>query len=101
MAVKLGQGVAVKVMDHSFIAHPIVKDVMISLCRKEEIPYQLEVLERGGTDAGAIHVTGGGVPSGCISVPTRFIHTPGEMVSKDDVKGAIKLTKTLIETGIE
>ncbi len=101
MAVKLGQGVAVKVMDHSFIAHPMVKDVMISLCRKEEIPYQLEVLERGGTDAGAIHVTGGGVPSGCISVPTRFIHTPGEMVSKDDVKGAIKLTKTLIETGIE
>ncbi len=100
MAVKLGQGVAVKIMDSSFIAHPIVKDTMISLCKAENISYQLEVLERGGTDAGAIHVTGGGVPSGCISVPTRFVHTPCEMVSKDDVKAAIQLTKALIEAGI-
>ncbi len=100
MAVKLGEGVAIKIMDHSFIAHPTVKDTMISLCKEQGISYQPEVLERGGTDAGAIHLTGGGVPSGCISVPTRFIHTPAEMVSKQDILGAIQLAKALIETGI-
>ncbi len=100
MAVSLGKGVAVKVMDHSFIAHPAVKNRMISLCETENIPYQLEVLERGGTDAGAIHVTGGGVPSGCVSIPTRYIHSPGEMIAKSDLGHAVELIKALIEQGI-
>ena len=100
MAVSLDKGVAVKVMDHSFIAHPEVKNRMISLCEAEKIPSQHEVLERGGTDAGAIHLTGGGVPSGCVSIPTRYIHSPGEMIAKEDLLGAVKLILVLIEKGI-
>ncbi len=99
MAVELGKGVAVKIMDHSFLAHPIVKEKMIALCEREQIPYQREVLEKGGTDAGAIHLTGGGVPSGCISIPTRFIHTPCEMIAKSDLEAACRLAKALIEEG--
>lgn len=48
--------------------------------KQHNIPYQREVLTRGGTDAGAIHVTRGGVPSATLSIPTRYIHSPGEMV---------------------
>ncbi len=99
--VHLGQGVAVKIMDHSFMAHPIIKNAMQALCEKNGIEYQLEVLEKGGTDAGAIHLTCGGVPSGCISIPVRYVHSPGEMISTKDLEGACALAKTLIEEGIE
>ncbi|MBE7021964.1 MAG: M42 family metallopeptidase [Ruminococcaceae bacterium] len=101
MAVELGKGVAIKIKDSSFLAHPMMKDTMKELCIRKEIPYQLEVLERGGTDAGAIHITGGGVPSGCISLPTRYIHTPGEMMHKADLNGAVALMTALLEEGIQ
>ena len=99
MAVTLGAGVAVKIKDNSVLCHPYIKNFMKETCVKEEIPYQLEVLENGGTDTGAIHVSNGGVPSGCISIPTRYIHTPAEMVDKNDVDGAKKLLLKLLETG--
>ncbi len=101
MAVEMGKGVAVKIKDSSFLAHPIIKNAMKSVCQKRAIPYQLEVLDRGGTDAGAIHLTGGGVPSGCISLPTRYIHSPGEMMDVKDIEAAICLAVGLIEEGIE
>ena len=52
---------------------------------------QSEVLTFGGTDAGAIHTSGTGVMTGAISIPTRYIHTPSECVSKKDLDGAVKV----------
>ncbi len=100
-SVSLGKGVCVKIMDHSFIAHPIIKEKMQQLCEKNNIVWQPEVLEKGGTDAGAIHLSGGGVPSGCISIPVRYVHTPGEMIDIHDLEGAVALSKALIEEGIQ
>jgi len=65
--------------------------------RKNGIPYQSEILERGGTDAGAIHLTRGGVPTGAVSVPCRYIHTPCEMVDIDDVNAVIKLLLAFLQ----
>ena len=62
MDVSLGKGTAIKVKDSSVIAHPKVKNLMIRLAQENNIKYQLEVLEAGGTDAGAIHLTRDGVP---------------------------------------
>ncbi|MBR5236120.1 MAG: M20/M25/M40 family metallo-hydrolase [Clostridia bacterium] len=100
MSVRLGGGAAIKIMDHSMLAHPIIKERLQNLCKERDILWQAEVLERGGTDAGAIHLTGGGVPSGCISIPLRYVHTPGEMLSKQDLEQVVALTKALIEEGI-
>ena len=48
----------------------------------EEIPFTLESLGRGtGTDADAIHLSRAGVPTGLVSVPLRYMHSPVEMVS--------------------
>ena len=58
---------------------------------EDGIPYQREVLRAGGTDTGAIQRTRGGILSGCISVPTRYIHTPVETVDMKDVDNAVKL----------
>lgn len=91
MAVKLGGGPAVKVKDMSVISHPKVKNLMVKVAEEEDIPYQLEVLEQGGTDAGSIHLTREGIPSGVLSIPARYVHTPSEMVDFGDVENAVRL----------
>mgnify|MGYP006276918001 FL=1 len=91
MDVSLGEGTAIKVKDNSTITHPLVKNLLVDECEKNSINYQFEVLEFGGTDAGAIHLSKGGVPSGTISIPTRYVHTPTEMIDLSDVKASIKL----------
>jgi endoglucanase len=95
MEVSLGKGAAIKVKDSSLITHPKVKDLLVNLAEENKIPYQMEVLEAGGTDAGAIHVTKAGVPSGAISIPTRYVHSPSEMVDIRDVKACVDLVVAL------
>lgn len=93
-AIGLNKGAAIKVKDNSIICHPKVKDLLVKLAKDNEIPYQMEVLEFGGTDSGAIHVNKEGVPSGVISIPTRYVHSTVEMASKNDI---INCTKLLVE----
>lgn len=95
MEVALGKGAAIKVKDSSLIVHPKVKDLLVELAEENKIPYQMEVLDAGGTDAGAIHLTKAGVPSGGISIPTRYIHSPSEMVDIRDVKACVDLVIAL------
>jgi endoglucanase len=96
-SVSLGKGPAVKIKDSSVICHPRVTGLMIEVAEKNNIPYQLEVLEKGGTDAGAIHLTREGIPSGVLSVPCRYIHTPAEMVDLDDVENSVSLLVELLK----
>lgn len=100
MAVALGKGVAIKVKDQSVITHVGVKDHLVKLAKENSVPYQLEVLTWGGTDAGAIHLTRSGVPSGAISIPCRYVHTPSEMVDISDVEAAIRLLVLVMESEV-
>lgn len=99
MAVRTGAGAAIKIKDNSILCHPYIKSLMIDTCEENKIPYQLEVLEFGGTDAGAIHLSCGGVATGAISIPTRYIHSPSEMADKNDIEATVTLCKKLIEKG--
>ncbi|RQD77652.1 MAG: M42 family peptidase [Candidatus Syntrophonatronum acetioxidans] len=96
MAVSLGKGPAIKIKDSLIISHPAVKKIMKEAAEKEGIPYQLEVLEKGGTDSGAIHLTREGVPSGVMSIPCRYVHTPSEMADLEDIKNGVKLLKGIL-----
>jgi endoglucanase len=91
MAVSLGAGPAVKIKDGGMLAHPGVKDWLIRTAESASLPYQREVLVAGTTDAAAIQVTRAGVPSGCVSIPTRYVHMPSEMADMGDVEGAVRL----------
>lgn len=93
MDVKLGGGAAVKVMDYSVMCDLTVVSTLKKLAKENKIPFQTEIMEDGGTDAGAIALTGGGVRAGGISIPTRYIHSPSEMASKKDIKACIELVK--------
>lgn len=97
MDVKLGGGAAIKLMDKSIITHPEIKDLLTNVAIENNIKYQYEILEFGGTDAGAIHMTRSGVPSGAISIPTRNIHSSGEIFSKSDVIECIKLVLAVVK----
>ncbi|MGJ3239636.1 MAG: M42 family metallopeptidase [Anaerolineae bacterium] len=100
MAVKLGGGTAIKVADTSLIVPRSIVDWMIERAEADNITHQLELLVGGGTDASAIQVTHAGVPSGCISIPTRFLHTTSETVDLSDVQACIDLLTGLVSNEI-
>lgn len=94
---QLGKGTAIKVMDSSLICHPAMVDHFRSLAERHKIPYQLEVLPAGGTDAGGVQRLHGGIPSFTLSVPCRYIHTVNETVHQKDVQASVKLLTRYIE----
>ena len=97
MDVSLGKGPAIKIKDSGIISNPRVKDLLIQTARDSGIPYQLEILISGATDASAIEKARSGVPSGVISVPSRYLHSPSEMVDVNDVENCVKLLIAVLE----
>jgi tetrahedral aminopeptidase len=100
MEVSLGKGPAIKVRDGGMLADPRLVRKMVETAEKEKIPYQLEVLEGGTTDARAIQMTRSGVPAGCISIPCRYVHSPSEMVDYNDVQNSVRFLKALLSAPI-
>ncbi|HKY54009.1 MAG TPA: M42 family metallopeptidase [Anaerolineales bacterium] len=101
MEMALGKGPCIKIRDAGMISDPRVVQWMIRAAEKNKIPYQREVLLFGGTDAQAIQAARAGVPSGCLSIPTRYIHSPSEMVDYSDVQNSVKLLTALLNTKID
>lgn len=99
--VKLGKGPAIKAKDSSLVVDPRVVSWMEKAAVRLGIPHQFEVITAGGTDGGAINITRSGVPAGCISVPTRYVHTPSEMVDYEDVLNCVKLTVELASKPVD
>ncbi len=97
LPMKLGAGAAVKILDGNMIATPWVVDAMLDAAQQAGIPAQREVLPFGGTDAAAIQRSRGGVPSGTISIPCRYVHSAAETVDLRDVQAAIDLTRAFVE----
>lgn len=91
MEVACGKGPAVKIKDRSVISHPEVRNLIVNAAEKLNVPLQYEILEHGGSDPGTIHLTAGGIPSGAISIPCRYVHSPVETVNLDDLENAVKL----------
>jgi endoglucanase len=72
--------------------NPRVFELLYDTAESEGIPFSLESLGRStGTDADAIHISRTGVPTGLVSVPLRYMHSPVEMVSLPDVDAAARL----------
>lgn len=98
---RLGKGAAIKVMDSSLICDPRLVEQFREIAQRENIPYQMEILPRGGTDAGGIQRSRGGVPSITLSIPTRYVHTVNEMVAESDVQACIDLLARYLEVAQE
>jgi len=94
---KMGEGPVVTVADAGLIAHPKILRLLIDSAKEHKIPYQLETGIRGSTDAARISLSREGVPSGVISVATRYIHSPAAILNLDDAEKTVKLAVAAIE----
>lgn len=94
---RLGEGTAIKLFDSSHISnHKLVRHFR-DVAQRHNIPYQLEVLPRGGTDAGAMQRTRAGSPTITLSTPTRYVHTVNEMIHQADLQASISLLARYLE----
>ncbi len=98
---RLGKGVAIKILDSYSISHPGLVRFLRQIAEEEGIPYQLEVLPRGGTDAAAMQVSRAGIPVCTLSIPNRYTHSVVECVHRDDVQATIQLLRRFLERSAE
>jgi endoglucanase len=98
--IALGKGPCIKIQDAGMIVDTRIVNWMMRAAEKNKIPYQREVLLIGDSDASRIQLTRAGVPSGSISVPVRYIHSPSEMVDLLDVQNAVKLLTAVLHAPV-
>jgi putative aminopeptidase FrvX len=99
-SLEVGKGPVITVADASgrgLIAHPQVLKWLKETAVENKIPYQLGVGSGGTTDATAIHLTKEGVPTGTISIATRYVHSPVEVLDIADLEACISLIVKAIE----
>ncbi len=96
-SVKMGKGPALSVSDSGLITHPKVLRWLMETASQNGIEYQLETGLLGTTDAARMALTRQGVPSGTISIPARYIHSPVGLVSMKDLESCAKLAALAVE----
>ncbi|MGH7504593.1 MAG: M42 family metallopeptidase [Longimicrobiales bacterium] len=93
---KLGGG---PVLTRGSAAHPVVFERLVATAEKEKIPYTLAASPKyTSTDADAIYLSRNGVATGVISVPNRYMHSPNELVSIEDLTRAARLIAAFVRT---
>jgi endoglucanase len=96
-SVKMGKGPAVTISDSGLITPPKILRWLLESAEEEKIPFQIETGLMGSTDAARISLTRQGIPSGNISIPTRYIHSPVGMLSLKDIENSAKFTTAAIQ----
>ena len=93
------------VLSRGSAAHPVVFDRLVEAAEAEGIPYTIQAQPKSTrTDADAIFLSRAGVPTGLISIPNRYMHSPNELVSMSDVAHAIRLITAFVrrlEPGVD
>lgn len=99
-SLKLGAGPAITIMEASgrgVIVSEKIKDLFKETAKKNKIKYQIDVLEGGMTDGAIIYMNREGIPTGVISIPTRYVHSPVSVFSMADVEATVELCVKVIE----
>ena len=96
-SLKMGKGPVLTVADSGLITHPKILRWLLEAAEENKIGYQLETGLPGSTDAARMSLSRQGVPSGTVSVATRYIHSPVGMLSLEDVENSAKLTAAAIQ----
>jgi putative aminopeptidase FrvX len=93
---KLGKGPVILLRDGSMVPNLRLRDLCIDTAEEMKIPYQFDMMERGGTDSGAIHLHRHGVPNLVIGVPTRHIHSHAGIIHREDYDNAVRLVTAVV-----
>jgi putative aminopeptidase FrvX len=97
----LGGGAAIKFMDQGVIVPRKLALHLEKLAVEEGIPHQRDIVRRGATDAHAMQLSRGGTVSGGLCIPTRYVHSSGEMCALEDVQACIDLLLKFCEDPLE
>lgn len=97
MTVTLGGGAAIKIKDASVLCSKVIVDGLTALAEAYKIPYQYEILVAGGTDTSSMQTAGAGAHAGAVSIPTRYVHSPVEVVDAKDLDACVKLLRAAVE----
>ena len=74
------------VLTRGSVTHPAVFEALAETADANGVPYSIQAAPlRTGTDADAIHLARGGVPTGLVSIPNRYMHSPSEMIAVSDL----------------
>ncbi len=86
---ELGSG---PVIERGSIISPTVFELLHDTAEAEGVPFTIAASARStGTDADAVHISRAGIPTGVVSIPLRYMHSPVELVQLDDVEATAKL----------
>jgi putative aminopeptidase FrvX len=93
------------VINRGSTINPTVFDLLVEAAEAEKIPFSVSVSTgTTNTDMDAVLVSRAGLATGLVSIPTRYIHTPTELVSLDDVEAAARLVAAFarrLEPGLD
>lgn len=92
----VGSGPAIRILDNSMVTQRLMLEHMRSVAESHGIQYQRQINMGGATDAGKIHLSGRGVPTGVLSTPCRYLHSPSLMLSLTDVENLLNLAEHTI-----
>ena len=95
---RLGKGPVITIKDSGTITDHALREKLISLAKRQKIPYQFKQLLAGGTDAYRIQLSKGGVKVLTVAVPVRYIHSPVSLFYEEDYDNTLKLIKRFIKT---
>jgi len=96
---RLGGGAVLSVMDARTIAHPGLLRHFINTAEDAGLPYQFRSPQfAGGTDAGALHLAGAGVPALSVSLPCRYLHSPHLILSLADYRNTLALVTSALHS---
>lgn len=98
ISAKLQSGPVIAIADRTTLTHPTIFNTLIQVGKQHKIPYQFKKIPRGGTDAGAIHLTKAGIPSGTVAVPCRYIHGPASILHISDYENTIQLVTHFVKS---
>ncbi len=97
-ATQVDRGPALSVVDAKTIAHRDFLQHISQVAKDAHIPYQWRRTIGGANDVGAIHLTREGIVSAAISIPTRYIHAPSQVISLRDYKHAVDLVEAVLRS---
>lgn len=92
----INKGPAISLIDRTTVFNATLRNKVIDIAERNNIPYQYRKTSMGGNDSGKIHITKGGSITTTISVPCRYIHSPASVMSQSDYNNTYALLKAIL-----
>ena len=94
---KVGKGPVLPFMDNGTIYNKEIRNILIDIAEKNEMPWQTKTYVAGGTDGAAFHKTRSGIKTAGIAAPIRNLHSPANVGKISDMEAVYELTWLFLE----